>query len=191
MLPSVTGAGAGLLLARPGNAAPARPTRAGDMTESTTPHMERTYQAPAQAVFEAWTSEEVIRRWWHAEHDWETTEAEVDLRVGGTVRVVMRNPHTDVEYGGGGHYTEIERPTRLAFTWIWDGDTTRQADRTRLRGDRRHHGPLHPQRPLGRGGRALARGRLGQGLRQPRAHRRGGLPTGGSPRAFQMADGGV
>ena len=67
-----------------------------------------------------------MRRWWHAEHDWETTVAEVDLRVGGAVRVVMRNPHEDVEYGGGGRYTEIEPPTRLAFTWIWDGDTTRQ-----------------------------------------------------------------
>ena len=61
------------------------------MTESTTLRMERTFRAPAQAVFDAWTSEEVIRRWWHAEHDWETTEADVDLRVGGTVPVVMRD----------------------------------------------------------------------------------------------------
>jgi uncharacterized protein YndB with AHSA1/START domain len=38
----------------------------------------------------------------------------------------MRDPHKDVEYGGGGRYTEIEPPTRLAFTWIWDGDDTRQ-----------------------------------------------------------------
>jgi uncharacterized protein YndB with AHSA1/START domain len=88
--------------------------------------MERTFQAPAQAVFDAWTSEEVMRRWWHAEHDWETTEAEVDLRVGGTVRVVMRDPHKDAEYGGGGRYTEIDPPRRLAFTWIWDGNDTRQ-----------------------------------------------------------------
>ena len=96
------------------------------MTTGNTLRMERTYQAPAQAVFDAWTSEEVMRRWWHAEHDWETTVAEVDLRVGGDVRVVMRNPHEDVEYGGGGKYTEIEPPNRLAFTWIWDGDDTRQ-----------------------------------------------------------------
>lgn len=34
----------------------------------------------------------MLRRWWRAEHDWETTQAEVDLRIGGTVRVVMRNP---------------------------------------------------------------------------------------------------
>jgi len=59
------------------------------MTDNKTLRMERTFQAPAQAVFDAWTSEEVIRRWWHAEHDWET------------------------------------------------------------------NGPLHPQRPVGRGGRAL------------------------------------
>jgi uncharacterized protein YndB with AHSA1/START domain len=96
------------------------------MNDGRTLRMERTFQAPAQAVFEAWTSEEVIRRWWHAEHDWETTEATVDLRVGGAVRVVMRDPHKDVEYGGGGYYTEVDPPRRLAFTWIWDGDDTRQ-----------------------------------------------------------------
>jgi uncharacterized protein YndB with AHSA1/START domain len=88
--------------------------------------IERSYRAPAEAVFDAWTSEEVIRRWWHAEHDWETTEAEVDLRIGGVVRVVMRDPGKDAEYGGGGRYTEIDRPNRLAFTWLWDGNDTRQ-----------------------------------------------------------------
>jgi uncharacterized protein YndB with AHSA1/START domain len=87
--------------------------------------IKRTYRAPIRAVFEAWTSEEVIRRWWELEHGWDTTRAELDLRVGGAVRVVMRDPHKDIEYGGGGTYTEVEPPTRLAFTWIWDGDTRR------------------------------------------------------------------
>jgi uncharacterized protein YndB with AHSA1/START domain len=87
--------------------------------------MERRFDAPAQAVFDAWTSEEVIRRWFHAEHDWETTVAQVDLRVGGEVRVVMRDPENDVEYGGGGRYTEIDPPRRLAFTWLWDDTETR------------------------------------------------------------------
>jgi uncharacterized protein YndB with AHSA1/START domain len=95
------------------------------MSDTKTLRLERTFQAPAEAVFDAWTSEEVIGRWWQAEHDWGTTDAEVDLRVGGTVRVVVRDPHKDVKYGGGGNYTEIERPTRLAFTWLWDGDTRR------------------------------------------------------------------
>jgi uncharacterized protein YndB with AHSA1/START domain len=94
-------------------------------TAGLTLRIERTFQAPAEAVFDAWTSEEVIRRWWQAEHGWETTEAEVDLRVGGDVRVVMRDPDTGDEYGGGGKYTEIEPPHHLAFTWIWDRDARR------------------------------------------------------------------
>jgi uncharacterized protein YndB with AHSA1/START domain len=90
-----------------------------------TVRIERTFQAPAEAVFDAWTSEEVLRRWWQAEKGWETPEAEIDLRVGGVLRVVMRDPVKDVDVGGGGYYTEIERPTRLAFTWLWDGNPTR------------------------------------------------------------------
>jgi uncharacterized protein YndB with AHSA1/START domain len=93
---------------------------------SPTLRMERTFDAPAQRVFDAWTSPEVLRRWWHAEHDWETTLAEVDLRVGGAVRIVMRDPGKDAEYGGGGQYLEIDPPRRLVFTWYWDGNATRQ-----------------------------------------------------------------
>lgn len=85
--------------------------------------IERAFQAPAQAVFDAWTSEEVMRRWFHGQHDWETPEAEVDLRIGGAVRVVMRDPQEGTEHGGGGRYTEIDPPARLAFTWTWDEDT--------------------------------------------------------------------
>jgi uncharacterized protein YndB with AHSA1/START domain len=92
------------------------------MNPKTTLRMTRRFEAPAQAVFDAFTSEEVIRRWWHAGHDWETPVAKVDLRPGGEVRVVMRNPHEDVKHGGGGRYTEIDPPRRLAFTWVWNDD---------------------------------------------------------------------
>jgi uncharacterized protein YndB with AHSA1/START domain len=92
------------------------------IADGKTLRIERTFQAPAEAVFDAWTSEEVLRRWFHAEHDWETPDAQVDLRLGGAVRVVMRDPAKDAEHGGGGRYTEIDPPTRLSFTWIWDND---------------------------------------------------------------------
>jgi uncharacterized protein YndB with AHSA1/START domain len=82
--------------------------------------MKRTYAAPAERVFDAWTSEEVLRRWFHAGNDWGTPEARVDLRVGGSVRVVMYDPGEGAEYGGGGQYTVVEPPRRLAFTWVWD-----------------------------------------------------------------------
>jgi uncharacterized protein YndB with AHSA1/START domain len=93
------------------------------IADEKTLRIERTFQAPAQAVFEAWTSEEVLRRWFHGQHDWETPEAQVDLRVGGALRVVMRDPVKGADHGGGGHYTEIDSPTRLAFTWTWDEDS--------------------------------------------------------------------
>ncbi len=83
--------------------------------------IERTFDAPAARVFDAFTSEEVMRRWWHPGTEWETSEARVDLRVGGEVRVVMGDPDGD-PHGGGGVYTEIEPPSRLAFTWTWDDD---------------------------------------------------------------------
>ena len=93
------------------------------MTDTQTLHIERTFQAPVEKVFDAWTSEEVLRRWWRVEAGWETSGAEVDLRVGGAVRVVMRDPAKGSDVGGGGTYTEVDPPHRLAFTWTWDGDT--------------------------------------------------------------------
>ena len=50
--------------------------------------IERTFDAPVDRVFEAWTSEEVLRRWLHGMPGWETPTAEVDLRVGGSIRSV-------------------------------------------------------------------------------------------------------
>jgi uncharacterized protein YndB with AHSA1/START domain len=95
------------------------------VSSNTTLNIERTFQAPAQAVFDAFTSPEVMRRWWHVERDWATAVAEVDLRLGGAVRVVMRAAD-GTEYGGGGVYTEIDPPKRLAFTWLWDDNDARQ-----------------------------------------------------------------
>jgi uncharacterized protein YndB with AHSA1/START domain len=87
--------------------------------------IERTFAASAESVFDAWTSPEVMRRWFHCAPDWDTPEAEVDLRVGGTVRVVMRQPDgTEVEAKG--EYTLIDRPRRLAMTWTFDDDPSNE-----------------------------------------------------------------
>jgi uncharacterized protein YndB with AHSA1/START domain len=84
--------------------------------------IERTFAAPAEKVFEAWTSEEVLRRWLHGMSGWDTPIAHVDLRVGGSVRVVMRNISDGAEVGATGEYTVVEPPHRLAFNWVWDHD---------------------------------------------------------------------
>jgi uncharacterized protein YndB with AHSA1/START domain len=83
--------------------------------------IERTFAAPAEAVFDAWTSPEVMRRWLHPGPDWSTPDAEVDLRPGGAVRIVMGRPDgTTVEARG--TYTLIERPRRLEMTWTFPDD---------------------------------------------------------------------
>jgi uncharacterized protein YndB with AHSA1/START domain len=83
--------------------------------------IERTFDAPAEDVFDAWTSEEVIRRWFIPQDGWQEPSADVDLRVGGKIRVVMRDADGE-PVGAGGEYTLIERPHRLAFTWTFDDD---------------------------------------------------------------------
>jgi len=87
--------------------------------------IERTFQASAEEVFDAWTSEEVIRRWFIPRAGWREPSAEVDLRVGGEIRVVMRDPE-GAPVGAGGEYTLIERPHRLAFTWTFDDEPSNQ-----------------------------------------------------------------
>jgi uncharacterized protein YndB with AHSA1/START domain len=87
--------------------------------------IERTFDAPAEDVFDAWTSEEVIRRWFRPMPGWREADADVDLRVGGRIRVVMRTPDGE-PVGAGGEYTLIERPHRLAFTWTFDDDPSNQ-----------------------------------------------------------------
>ncbi len=83
--------------------------------------IERAFAASAEEVFDAWTSPEVMRRWLHPAQDWETPEAEVDLRVGGAVRVVMRRPDgTEIEARG--EYRLIDRPHRLVMTWTFGDD---------------------------------------------------------------------
>jgi uncharacterized protein YndB with AHSA1/START domain len=88
--------------------------------DATTLRLERLFKAPAQVVFEAWTSADMLRRWWPAGSGWETPVAEVDARVGGRLRLVMRRPDGE-EFGGSGEYVEITPPERLVFTWRWDG----------------------------------------------------------------------
>jgi uncharacterized protein YndB with AHSA1/START domain len=87
--------------------------------------IERTFAASAEDVFEAWTSPDVMRRWLHPASGWDTPVAEVDLRVGGKVRVVMRRPDgTQVQAQG--EYTLIDRPRRLVMTWTFDDDPSNE-----------------------------------------------------------------
>ncbi|MFL6163073.1 MAG: SRPBCC family protein [Jatrophihabitantaceae bacterium] len=79
----------------------------------------RRFEAPRHLVYRAWTTPELIRRWWHAERG-EVSDIEVDLRVGGRWRYVMI-AHGGFEVAFHGEYREIVPDSRLVTTEIYEG----------------------------------------------------------------------
>jgi len=79
----------------------------------------REFNAPKHLVYRAWTTPELIKRWWNADRG-EVTIAEVDLRVGGRWRFVMV---TDggFEVAFHGEYSEVVPDERLVFTEAYEG----------------------------------------------------------------------
>jgi uncharacterized protein YndB with AHSA1/START domain len=83
--------------------------------------LERTFAAPPEEVFDAWTNPEVLRRWWGARPTSSSPGCEVDLRVGGRYLLQMRDGETGELHAVGGEYREVVRPLRLVYTWCWQG----------------------------------------------------------------------
>jgi uncharacterized protein YndB with AHSA1/START domain len=79
----------------------------------------REFDAPKHLVYKAWTTPELVRRWWHANRG-EVTVVEIDLRVGGTWRSVMVTPE-GMEVGFHGEYREIVPNERLVSTEVFEG----------------------------------------------------------------------
>jgi uncharacterized protein YndB with AHSA1/START domain len=79
----------------------------------------REFDAPKHLLYKAWTTPELIKRWWHAKRG-EVTVADVDLRVGGRWRWVMVTPD-GFEVAFHGTYREIVPNERLAYTEIYEG----------------------------------------------------------------------
>lgn len=79
----------------------------------------RVFDAPRRLVFDAWTRPELLRRWF-GPHGRELVVCEVDLRVGGAWRYVLRAPD-GTEMHLHGVYREIVAPERLVRTETNDG----------------------------------------------------------------------
>ena len=79
----------------------------------------REFNAPKELVYKAWTTPELVRRWWHANRG-EMTVAEIDLRVGGGWRYVMIAEGFG-EVGFHGEYREIVPNERIVSTEVYEG----------------------------------------------------------------------
>ncbi len=79
----------------------------------------REFAAPRHRVWKAWTTPELVRRWWHAKRG-EVTVCEIDLRVGGKWRYVMVTPD-GFEVGFHGEYRKIVPDELLVSTETYEG----------------------------------------------------------------------
>jgi uncharacterized protein YndB with AHSA1/START domain len=79
----------------------------------------REFEAPKHLVYEAWTTPDLVKRWWNAKRG-EVTVAEIDLRVGGKWRYVL---FTDdgAEVGFHGEFLEIVPNERIVSTEVYEG----------------------------------------------------------------------
>lgn len=77
--------------------------------------------APPERVFRALTDPEEVPAWWGVPGAYRTTEAEIDLRVGGRYRFTGTSERLGT-FEVGGEYREIDPPRRLVYTWNpgWD-----------------------------------------------------------------------
>jgi len=79
----------------------------------------REFDAPKHLVYEAWTTPDLVKRWWHANRG-EMTICEIDLRVGGRWRYVMV-ADGGFEVAFHGVYREIVPNERIVSTEVYEG----------------------------------------------------------------------
>jgi uncharacterized protein YndB with AHSA1/START domain len=75
----------------------------------------RRVPATREELFSAWTDAEGMREWM-CPGNILSVDVHMDLRVGGSFLIVMRDAHDTHEHRG--EFTIIDRPGKLSFTWI-------------------------------------------------------------------------
>ena len=78
----------------------------------------RTFDAPREVVFAAWTDAKQAAQWWGPQ-GFTTISCEMDVRPGGAYRACMRSPD-GTRHCRRGTYREIVPPERLVFTFAWE-----------------------------------------------------------------------
>jgi uncharacterized protein YndB with AHSA1/START domain len=85
--------------------------------------IKRTFQAPRDKVFRAWTDPKELARWFAPSADYSTVVPELELRVGGRYRVEMHHKGGNVHRLAGA-YREIKPPEKIVFTWRWEHESS-------------------------------------------------------------------
>lgn len=81
--------------------------------------IKQTFNAPISRLFACFTQAELLTQW-HAPTDTMTTQAEVNLQIGGDYRIAMTDADGK-EHTAIGQFHEIEEPNKLVYSWRWEG----------------------------------------------------------------------
>jgi uncharacterized protein YndB with AHSA1/START domain len=101
---------------RESDAAGKRPTEA-QRTSDRELVVTRTFNAPARLVFEAWRRPELFQRWWTPKSFGITiVSCEMDVRTGGSYRLVMKHPSFEQPMAFFGRYIEVVPNARIVWT---------------------------------------------------------------------------
>lgn len=84
----------------------------------------RSFRAPARVVFKAWSTPELMMRWWAPKSFGITfISCEADVRTGGSYRFVFGHPSFDQPMPFFGRYIEVVPPSRIVWTNEESGDS--------------------------------------------------------------------
>ncbi len=97
------------------------------MNEEMKLELKQVFDASIEKVWDAWTDPQQLVKWQHSPSG-DSRTASVDLKEGGEWRIVMVDKnHGEGEEGeyhdipAGGKYIEIDKPNKLVFSWLWEG----------------------------------------------------------------------
>lgn len=129
----------------------------------------RTFAAPREKVFRAWTDANELACWFAPSPDYTIVVPELELRVGGRYVVEMHHKGGNVHLVGG-TYREVLPPEKISFTWRWEGNEARDASHRRVPRSGKRHGDSSDSRVLAqRRGTRQAQPGLERLLRAPGA----------------------
>ena len=85
--------------------------------------VKRSFDAPAQLVWRAYSEPDLMRHWLTAMPGWTMPVCEMDVRVGGRYRWRWRNDQDGAEFGFTGTFQEVHPTAKLVHTEAYDPGT--------------------------------------------------------------------
>jgi uncharacterized protein YndB with AHSA1/START domain len=80
--------------------------------------VKKAFTVSVERLYQAWTSENDLRQWWHPMHN-QLKQLQNDLKPGGAVIYTFENQDGQEVFTINGTYKEVEQGKKLVYTWNW------------------------------------------------------------------------